>query len=306
MRIAIIGAGGVGGFFGAQLAAHGQDVTFVARGEHLEAIRRAGLRVESESAPAHVFPVDVTDSIEDIGQVDLALIGVKLWDTDEIGRRLAGHLPPGAAVLSLQNGVSKDDILRVHLPADGLIGGVCYISATIASPGVIKHEGSLARIVLGEFDGRCRERTMRIFEAFTNAGVDAQLSNSISDVIWQKFVFLVALSSVTSATRQPVGVLRRRDRTRRLLHDSMEEAVRVARARGIRLPADFADEQLEFVDTLPERMTSSMMNDVLSGRRLELPWLGESVVEMARQLGVPTPVNELLAAVLDPYVDGTA
>jgi 2-dehydropantoate 2-reductase len=304
MRIAIIGTGGVGGYFGAQLAARGEDVIFVARGEHLEAMQRGGLRVESEHAPAHIFPVNATDAIEEIGPVDLALVGVKLWDTDEVGRRLAPHLSRDSTVLSLQNGVSKDDILRGHLPASALIGGVCYISAAIASPGVIRHDGSLARVILGEFDGQRSDRAMRIFECFIRAGVDAQLSTSISEVIWEKFVFLVGLSSVTSATRQPVGILRRRERTRRLLRDTMAEVVRVGRARGIRLSAAFADQQIELIDTLPERMTSSMLNDLLRGARLELPWLGECVADMAHQLGVPTPVNELLAAVLDPYVAG--
>jgi 2-dehydropantoate 2-reductase len=304
MRIAIIGSGGVGGYFGAQLAAHGEDIIFIARGEHLEAMRRSGLRVESEHAPAHVFPVNATDVIEEIGPVDLALVGVKLWDTDEVGRRLAPYLSPDSTVLSLQNGVSKDDILRQHLPASALIGGVCYISAAIASPGVIRHDGSLARVILGEFDGRRSDRVMRLFGCFVNAGVDAQLSTSISQIIWEKFVFLVGLSSITTATRQPVGILRSRERTRRLLRDAMAEVVRVGRARGVRLPPAYADEQIELIDTLPERMSSSMLNDLLSGRRLELPWLGESVVDMGHQLGVPTPINQLLAAVLDPYVTG--
>ena len=262
------------------------------------------MRVESEHAPAHIFPVNATDVIEEIGPVDLALVGVKLWDTDEVGRRLAPQLSRESTVLSLQNGVGKDEILRQHLPASALIGGVCYISAAIASPGVIRHDGSLARVVLGEFDGQRSERALRIFECFTSAGVDAELSTSISEMIWEKFVFLVGLSSVTSATRQPVGILRRRERTRRLLRDTMAEVVRVGRARGIRLPAAYADQQLAFIDTLPERMTSSMLHDLLRGSRLELPWLGESVAEMARQVGVPTPVNELLVAVLDPYVSG--
>lgn len=306
MRIAIIGTGGVGGYFGAQLAARGEDVTFIARGKHLDAMRRHGLRVESEHAPAHIFPVNATDVIEDIGPVDLALVGVKLWDTDEVSQRLAPHLTPDSTVLSLQNGVSKDDILRAHISSSALIGGVCYISAAIGAPGVITHEGSLARIVLGEFDGRRSTRATRIFETFTQAGVDAELSTSISEAIWKKFVFLVALSSVTSATRQPVGTLRRRQRTRQLLRDAMAEVVQVGRARGIRLPAEYADQQIEFLDTLPERMMSSMLNDLLHGRRLELPWLGESVTDMAQQLGIPTPVNELLAAVLDPYVGGAS
>ena len=304
MRIAIIGTGGVGGYFGAQLAAHGHDVVFVARGEHLEAMRDSGLRVESEHAPAHIYPINATDAIEEIGPVDLALVGVKLWDTEEIGQQLAPQLAAGSTVLSLQNGVSKDDILRRYLPPTALLGGVCYISAAIAAPGVIRHDGSLARVVLGEFDGRRTERAMRIFEAFVRAGVDAELSTAISEVIWEKFVFLVGLSSVTSATRQPVGVLRARDRTRWLLREAMAEVVRVARARGVRLPAAYAEQQINFIDTLPEQMSSSMLNDLLRGRRLELPWLGESVVTMAERLGIPTPINELLTAVLDPYVSG--
>lgn len=304
MRIAIIGSGGVGGYFGAQLAASGEDVTFVARGAHLDAMRANGLRVESDHAPAHIFPVNVTDAIEEIGSVDLALIGVKLWDTDDVARRLAPHLAEGSSVLSLQNGVSKDDILRTHLPADAVIGGVCYISAAIASPGVIRHDGALARVVLGEFDGQRSDRVMRIFESFIQAGVDAVLSTSISEAIWEKFVFLVGLSSTTSATRQPIGVLRARERTRRLLRDAMAEVVRVGRARGVRIPAEYADQRLDFIDTLPEQMGSSMLTDLLRHQRLELPWLGESVIHMARQLDVPTPVNELLVAVLDPYVAG--
>lgn len=304
MRIAIIGTGGVGGYFGAQLAASGEDVIFIARGEHLEAMRSRGLTVESDHAPAHISPANATDVIEEIGPVDLALIGVKLWDTDEVGRRLARHLSRGSAVLSLQNGVTKDEILRRHLPDSVLIGGVCYISAAIASPGFIRHDGSLARIILGEFDGQRTDRAVRIVQHLVRAGVDAQLSTSISEVIWEKFVFLVALSSVTTATRQSVGILRRRERTRRLLRDTMAEVVRVGRARGIRLPAGYADQQMEFIDTLPDHMASSMLNDLLRGGRLELPWLGESVVDMARQLGIPTPVNELLSAVLDPYVAG--
>lgn len=306
MRIAIIGTGGVGGFIGAQVARVGGDVIFIARGEHLEAIRRDGLRIDSGHAPALIHPANATDAIEEIGPVDLALITVKLWDTDEIARRVGSQLSEGSTVLSLQNGVSKDHILRNHIPADALIGGVVYISAAIAAPGVVRHEGTLARIVLGEFDGRRSDRVLRILELFTNAGIDAELSTSISEDIWKKFVFLVGLSSVTSATRQPVGVLRSRVRTRKLMHEAMAEVVRVGRARGVRLPAGYADEQIAFVDTLPERMTSSMLTDLLRGERLELPWLGESVMDMAGQLGVPTPVNELLAAVLDPYVNGMA
>jgi 2-dehydropantoate 2-reductase len=304
MRIVVVGAGGVGGYFGAQLAAHGQDVVFVARGDHLEAIRSDGLRVESEHAPVHLADATVTDSIGSVDSADLVIVAVKLWDTEDVARQLAPLVASGAAVMSLQNGVQKDDDLRRHLPPESILGGACYISAAIERPGVVRHNGTLARIVFGEYDGSASARSRAIEGVLTGAGIETELSLDIAGVLWRKFVFLVGLSSVTSVTRQPIGVVRRVPETRRLLREVMAEVVAVGRARGVDLAEDYADQQLDFCDGLPEQMSSSMAYDLAHGHRLELPWLGGGVVTMAAEAGVSVPVNETLAAALAPYVAG--
>lgn len=306
MRIVVVGAGGVGGYFGAQLAAHGHDVTFVARGPHLAAMRSDGLRIESDHAPVHVAAADLsaTDDLGALETADLVIIAVKLWDTEDVARRLVRLAASGAAVVSLQNGVQKDDDLRRHLPAASLLGGACYISAAIERPGVVRHNGALARIVFGEHDGADSPRARAIQDALTGSGIETELSSEIAGVLWRKFVFLVGLSSVTSATRQPIGVIRRTPPTRALLHDVMAEVVALGRARGVDLPEEYAEEQVAFCDTLPESMSSSMLHDLLHGHRLELPWLGGGVVSMAAEAGVPVPANAVLAAVLAPSVDG--
>jgi 2-dehydropantoate 2-reductase len=304
LKIVVVGAGGVGGYFGAQLAAAGHDVVFIARGRQLEALREHGLRVESDSAPQRLPEVRATDELTEVDHAELVLIAVKLWDTEDVVRRLAPLARGGAAVISLQNGVQKDDVLAAHLPAGSALGGACYISAAIEAPGVIRHNGALARIVFGEYDGERTARATQIYDAFTQAGIETELSDDITTVLWRKFVFLVGLSSVTSATRQPVGVLRANPRTRELLYEVMAEVSAVGRAQGAGLPADFAQQQLEFCDTLPPQMSSSMLTDLEHGHRLELPWLGAAVVEMGKRSGVATPYNAALAAALDPYVDG--
>lgn len=306
MRIAVIGAGGVGGYFGGQLAAAGNDVLFVARGRQLEALRTHGLTVASDERPVTLDTVDATDDIHAIQGVDLVLIAVKLGETENIARRIAeapGSTPP---ILSLQNGVQKDEVLRAHLPDAEILGGVCYISAAIESPGVIRHNGSLARIVLGSYGGKPSAAAVAMHRALDEAGVEAELSDDIESALWRKFVFLVGLSSVTTVARQPIGVLRAHVPTRQLLADVMTEAVAVAEARGVALPADYVEQQLAFVDTLPEQMSSSMHHDLTHGNPLELPWLGGGVVAMGADAGVPTPAGRALAAVLAPYVAGGA
>lgn len=304
MRIAVIGAGGVGGYFGGQLAAAGHEVLFVARGRQLTALRRSGLTVVSDEHPVRLTDVDATDDFSAIDDVDLVLIAVKLGETENVARQLA-DLPNGPrAVLSLQNGVQKDELLRAHLPDAEVLSGVCYISAAIESPGVIRHNGSLARIVVGAYGGARSATVDALQQALGDAGVEVEVSDDIEAAVWRKFVFLVALSSATSASRQPIGVLRAHESTRRLLHDLMAETVAVARARGVALPADYVDQQMDFIDTLPEQMSSSMHHDLAHGNTLELPWLGGGVVTMGAEAGVPTPTCRALAAVLAPYEQG--
>ncbi|MDB5360695.1 MAG: ketopantoate reductase family protein [Rhodospirillales bacterium] len=304
MKIAILGSGGVGGYFGGRLAAAGSDVTFVARGAHLEAIRRNGLTLTSPRGDAHVATPRAVETIDEAGPVDLVLVGVKLWDTEAVAASLAPLAAAGAAILSLQNGVQKDDILRAHLPAGMVMGGVCYIAATIAQPGVIAHSGTMQRLVFGEYGGAGSARGEAFLAACAGAGIDAEFSDAIERLIWEKFVFLVGLSGTTALFRTSIGPIREHAEHRSMLLDAMRESVAVGRAKGVPLPPDFAEGRLAFCDTIPADMTSSMKTDLERGNRLELPWLSGDVVRMGQALGIPTPVNAAIADALAPFVAG--
>ncbi|MEU3367829.1 2-dehydropantoate 2-reductase [Streptomyces pseudogriseolus] len=304
MRIAIVGAGGVGGYFGARLAAADHEVTFVARGRHLEAVRRSGLLVRSPLGDVRTSPGAVVESVADVDGADLVVVAVKLWDTEDVARQLAASKLAGTPVLSLQNGVHKDTVLARHLPAASLLGGACFISAFIEEPGVVRHNGTLQRMVFGARRLEQEPVARQLLQACAEAGIDADVSEDVDRVIWEKYVFLVGHSATTTAVRRPIGVVRSDARTRTLLRDVMAEVVAVARASGIALPEDFADRQLAFCDTLPADMTSSMHNDLEHGHRLELPWLSGGVADLADGLGVPAPRNRTVADILSPYVDG--
>jgi len=304
MKIVILGSGGVGGYFGGRLALAGSDVTFVARGAHLAAIRRDGLYIRSPKGDAHVAKPKTAELIDDVGSADLVLVGVKLWDTEAVAASLKPLALRGAAILSLQNGVKKDEILRAHVPQDAVLGGVCYIAASIAEPGVIAHAGAMQRLLFGEYGGARSARAEAFLSACTAAGIDAELSDGIERLIWEKFVFLVGLSGTTSLYRTPIGPIRESPEQRALLADAMREVVAVGRARGVPLPADFAEGRLAFCDTIPATMTSSMQTDLARGNRLELPWLSGDVVEMGKALGIATPANAKITEALAPFVAG--
>src|SRR5258705_87469 len=244
MRITVMGTGGVGGYFGARLAAAGLDVTFVARGRQLDAIRHRGLRIESPRGDLHLAQVKATDTPAEIGGADIVLFGVKLWDTAAAAESIKPLVGEQTAVVSFQNGVVKDDILRRVLGERSVIGGVCYIAATIAEPGVIRHSGAMQRLVFGEYDGTASPRVTRFRDACVDAGIDTELSSRIRQTVWEKFVFLVGLSGTTATARVPIGLIRCHAQSRALLHDVMDEVVQVARAEGVALPADYARDRL--------------------------------------------------------------
>lgn len=305
MRIAVMGTGGVGGYFGARLAQGGNEVAFVARGRQLQALRARGLRVESPLGDIHLPDVTVTDQPAAIGPVDLVLFTVKLWDTLEAAEAVKPLLGVETAVVSFQNGVVKDDILGGALGARHVLGGVTYIAATIAEPGVIRHSGPLAKLVFGEYDGSLSPRVRQFRDACAGSGIDAEVSDRIERAIWEKFVFLVGLSGTTSLARSPIGPIRGNPRSRAFLRDVMGEVVQVAIAQGVRLPADYADERLAFTDTVPASMTSSMHHDLEHGNRLEVAWLSGDVVERGARLGVATPCNRAVSDVLSIYSEGS-
>ena len=304
MKIAVMGSGGVGGYFGARLAQAGCDVSFIARGTHLAALRERGLIVESKLGNVSFPKVRATDDPTALGSVDLVLIGVKLWDTEAAVRAIRPIVGPTTAVLSLQNGVQKDDVLRSILGDGPIIGGVCYIAATIAQPGVISHAGTMQKLVFGEYDGRRSARAEALLEACRRGGIDAELSQEIRKAIWEKFVFLVGLSATTTTIRLPIGPIRTHPRTRLFLLDAMREVVAVGRAQGVALSAEYAEDRLAFCDRLPAEMTSSMHNDLERGNRLEVAWLSGGVVELGQAAGVPTPVNRAVSDILALHADG--
>ena len=300
MRIAVMGSGGVGGYFGARLAQAGCEVGFIARGAHLAALRERGLVVESKLGNISLPKVRVTDDPTTLGSVDAILLGVKLWDTETAARAISPIVGPKTAVLSLQNGVQKDDVLRRILGNEPVMGGLCYIAATLARPGVISHTGTMQKVVFGEYDGTRSARAEAFLKACQDGGIDAELSQDIRKAIWEKFVFLVGLSATTTTIRLPIGPIRAHPRTRQFLL----EAVAVGRAEGVALHAEYAEDRLGFSDGLPAEMTSSMHNDLERGNRLEVDWLSGAVVKLGQEAGVPTPVNRVVSDILALHADG--
>jgi 2-dehydropantoate 2-reductase len=306
MRIAVLGTGGVGGYFGARLALSGCDVSFIARGAHLSAIRERGLKVESALGEMHVTDAKATDDPAQVGPVDIVLFGVKLWDTEAAAVSIAPLMGPETAVVSLQNGVRKDDILRGALGKRAVMGAVCYIAAQIAAPGVVRHTGTMQSIVFGEYEGGTSSRAQALLDACKRAGIGAEISADIRRTIWEKFVFLVALSGTTSTIRMPIGAIRTHPRTRALFRDAMSEVIAVGLAEGVNLSAEFVDNRLAFADGLPATMSSSMHNDLERGNRLEVEGLSVDVVARGTAAGVPTPVNRAIYDILLLHAGGAA
>ena len=306
MKIAMMGSGGVGGFFGGRLAGAGYDITFIARGAHLQAMRENGLAIENEAqGDLHVANVKATEDPASIGGVDLVMISVKLWDTEAAARAIAPILGPDTGVLSLQNGVIKDDILRRHFGPERVMGGVGYVATHVARPGVIRQVGTMQRVIVGEYDGRVSPRARFLHEALTASGVKAEVSPDIRRSLWEKYVFLVGLSGATTTMRSPIGAIRSQPRARAFLHELMREAVAVGRAHGVALAEAYADERLAFADGLPADMTSSMHHDLERGNPLEVDWLSGGVVQLGEAVRVPTPANRAVRDILALHASGS-
>jgi len=304
MRIAVMGAGGVGGYFGARLALAGSAVTFIARGAHLAAMRADGLRVQSAGGDMHVAAPKVTDDPAAVGPVDIVLFGVKLWDTDAAARAIRPLVGPDTGVVSFQNGVQKDELLAAILGDSAVVGGVSYIAASIAAPGVIRHVGAMQRLIFGERDGRASTRVDTFAAACRDAGINAEASADIRRAQWEKFVFLVGMSASTATIRLPIGPIRAEPCTRALLLKAMREVVAVGQAEGVPLPDDFAENRLAFCDTLPPTMAASMLHDLENGNRLEVEWLSGDVVRRGEATGIPTPVNRFVRDILTLHAQG--
>ena len=304
MKIAIVGAGGVGGYFGARLAVSGEEVHFIARGAHLEAIQNNGLQIYSTNGDILVKPARATSDPAAVGPADLVIVAVKLWSTEQALRDAAPMVGPNTAVVSFQNGVIAADTIASLYGKPRTLGGVAQIAAVIEKPGVIRHSGTMAVLIAGELDGKPTPRVQKFIDACVTAGIEARASDDIRKNIWEKYAFLVAASAMTSLTRLPLGPIREDPDTRALMAQIMSEVASVGRAKDVRLDADLVDRLLQRLDGLPRTMVASMLGDLERGNRLELPWLSGGVAQMGNELKVPTPANSFIVAALKLYIDG--
>ena len=305
MRIAVIGAGGVGGYFGAKLAAGGNDVAFVARGAHLAAMRANGLRVESAGGDTVLPRVIATDNPSSLAPVDVVMFCVKLWDVEQSAAQIVPLVAQGGVVIPFQNGIDSHEVLARVLGAGHVLGGVAYIAASIRAPGVIAHVGSMARLRVGAFSHVLADRARAFVDACRATGVEAELAPDIRHALWEKFVFLSALSGLTCLARQPLGCIRSDPELRATFEAAVRETIAVAATKGVAFADDFVARQLRALDGLPAEMRSSMLGDLIAGHRLEAPWLCGRVAELARLAGMGAPVNATIYAGLKPYVNGT-
>lgn len=309
MKFAIMGTGGVGALFGARLAAAGEDVLFIARGAHLAAIKKDGLKIVSEArGDVTIDPCLATDdlaNLPNIGPVDYVFITVKLWDTETAIEKIRPLVGPDTTVVSFQNGISRDDTLKAALGKEHIIGGISYVGATIEGPGTIVQKGQVQKLVFGEYGGAARtSRIEALAAACQKADIEVEIPDDIERALWTKFIVLVAMSSLTASTRQCIGPVRENVKTRALLVDVLSEVAAVATASGVKLPADIVQDRLAYLDNLAPDVTASMEYDLRSGNRLELPWLAGTVVELGEKLAVPTPVCRVICGILSPYIDG--
>jgi 2-dehydropantoate 2-reductase len=301
VRIAVFGSGAVGGYFGGRLAQSGEEVVFIARGEHLAAIRRHGLVVTSVSGDFAVQPAQATDDPSAAGPVDVVLLGVKAWQVPQAAQAMRPLVGPRSFIVPLQNGIEVPDRLVDGFGAKHVLGGLCRIMAYVVAPGHIQHAGAEPYIAFGELDASTSERVEHLGQAFARSqGVRAEIPPDIRIAMWSKFLFIAALSGVGAVTRAPIGVIRSQPESRRMLQQALEEIHAVALAHGIALPSDTVEKTLAFVDSLPVDGTASMQRDIIQGRPSELEWQVGAVVRLGQGAGLDVPLHRFIYSALLP------
>lgn len=304
MKIAVIGAGGVGGYFGARLAKAGHEVQFLARGAHMKSMLESGLRIDSDVEKFTVTRPSVTDDAARLAPADVVLVTTKLWDLGSTARQIAPAVGSDTVVIPFQNGVDAVDILAQAVPRERIAAGVAYISAVIGQPGVIVHTGAMAQLRVGALQGGQHDTLQAFVAAGAAAGFATDLVEDPQRMIWEKFIALNALSAVTAVTRQTVGAVRADPDLRAVFDAAFREGLALAMRTGAAISVGFEEKSLRMLDALPESMRASMAHDLLAGRRLEAPWLCGAVVRRAAALNLPVPVNATVWAALKPFVDG--
>ncbi|MBW6391748.1 2-dehydropantoate 2-reductase [Billgrantia antri] len=301
MKFAIMGSGGVGGYFGARLAEAGEEVTFIARGEHLAAMLNQGLHVRSIKGDVTLPRVQATDDPAGVGEVDCVIVAVKAWQVREAAESIRPLVGPDTLVLPLENGVEAADILAEVLGDAPVLDGLCGILAWREAPGRIRHAGVDPFVRFGERDNHSSARTARLKAAFDKArGVSAEIPDDIRVAQWSKFLFICAMSGIGSISRAPIGVTRQVPETRSLIQAMLEEIDQVARGHGVVFPSDAVARAMQFIDAIPAESTSSMQRNILAGEPSELESQNGAVVRLGRSVGVETPVHALIYAALLP------
>ena len=294
MHIVVFGAGGVGGYFGGRLAQSGQDVTFIARGQHLEALLRDGLVVSSIKGDFVVKPVNATDDTTTVTDVDAVLVCVKAWDISKAAKAIIPMLGPDTFVVPLENGVEAPSQLAEILGREHVLGGLCRIASHIASPGHIQHTGLEPYVAIGELDKRLSARAQNLLQAFEHAGVWAEIPLDISIALWMKYLFISSVSAIGAVTRVSFGEFRSQPETRAMLEKALQDCHSVALAQGILMPPDCVATTLAYIDTLPYETLASMQRDVMDGRPSELDAQIGAIVRMGEMYNVPTPLHTFI------------
>lgn len=304
MRIVVIGTGGVGGYFGARLTEAGENVTFVARGAHLEAIKSRGLTVYSALGDMHLRDVQCTENTRDIGHADIVMIAVKLWATDEAIQNAKPLLGKNTGIISFQNGILAEESLIAAYSSQHAMGGVANIAALIEEPGVIRHNGNMASLAFGELNNTQSERAQSLLTACSRANIKAEIPDDINRAIWEKYIRLVTMSAMTTLCRMPIGPIRDEVHTRNLLSQILAEIIDVGKAKGLKFSDNVLQEQLDIIDGYPPSMVASMCGDLRRGYPLEVPWFSGTIVRLGKELNIPTPANGFVYAALKLFEHG--
>ena len=304
MKIAVMGAGAIGGYFGGRLAKAGFDVSFIARGAHLDVIRKNGLKVLSPLGDFTIHPATVTDDPAEVGPVDVILFMVKNYDTLRAAEQIRPLVGPDTAIIPFQNGVEARAMLSNVLGARHVLGGVAFIPASIQEPGVIKHNAELAKLVFGEFDKQITPRALSFLDALEKAGVTGEIPADISMVLWSKLMFLTSMSAINCITRQPVGLVQSDGETIALYMDAMREVAAVAVAHGVSLGEEAIANNMALAKSFPPNNKTSMFQDLEAGQRLEIDYLSGAVVRLGREKGIETPIHRTAWVAIKPWING--
>lgn len=306
MKIAVMGVGGTGGYFGGLLARAGEDVTFIARGRHLEALRTRGLQVKSPLFGDFVLNVRATDDPQEIGPVDLVLFCVKSYDTEVAAQQIIPIVGPQTMVLSLQNGIGNEERLAHILGEHAILGAVAFVTARIEAPGVILQSTKLSKLLIGELHGGISQRIHQLQETLEQSGINTEVRADIQVALWEKFLVICALSGMTALTRLPIGSVLACHETAEMTRRILAEVAEVARKRGIELPPDCVQRNYATLEKLEPQAYGSLYGDLISGHRMELETLNGAVVHLAEEAGVDTPMNFAVYAALKAYATANA